>query len=105
MFGDLMGNMEEKQREMEEKLAKVVVFGKDPSGAVSVEANAKKELLNISIDFGKMDLNDKEQIEDFVLLAVNDALAKADEEAKKMSQSMVNDLLPGGLGGLSNLFG
>jgi DNA-binding YbaB/EbfC family protein len=105
MFGDLMGNMEEKQRELDVKLTSQLVFGTDPAGAVKVEANAKKEVLNISIDADKLDLSDKEQVEDYVLLAVNDALSKADEEAKKMSQSMVNDLLPGGLGGLSNLFG
>lgn len=100
-----MGNMEEKQRELELKLTGVELIGKDPSGAISVRANAKKEVINISIDPGKLDLTDKDQIEDFMLLAVNDALSKADEEAKKLSQNMVNELLPGGLGGLSNLFG
>lgn len=105
MFGDLMGNMEEKQKELENKLAATEVIGKDPTGAVVVQANARKEIINISIDPEKLDLTNKDQIEDLTLLAVNDALSKADAEAKCLSESMVNDLLPGGLGGLSNLFG
>ena len=105
MFGDLMGNMQEKQREMQEKLSSIQVTGSDPESAVTVIANGNKEIVNIEIDNSKLDLSDKEQVEDFVLLAVNDALAKATKEAEVLSQQLVNDMLPGGMGGLGNLFG
>lgn len=105
MFGDLMGDMQAKQEEMKEKLAAIEVVGKDPEGAIIATVNGNKELLNIEINAEKLDLTDAEQLEDFILLAVNNALEKAGLQAEQLSQELVKNMLPGGLGGLGNLFG
>jgi DNA-binding YbaB/EbfC family protein len=101
MFGD----MKAKQKEMTDKLARIQVIGSSPEDAVKVTANGAKEIVSIEFNWDKLDLNDKEQLEDFILLATNDALAKAGEEAEILSQQMISEMLPGGLGGLGNLFG
>ena len=61
--------------------------------------------MNIEINAEKLDLTDAEQLEDFILLAVNNALEKAGLQAEQLSQELVKNMLPGGLGGLGNLFG
>lgn len=100
MFGDLLGGMEEKQKALQEKLAQIEVEAESGDGAITVKANANKEVLNISIDQNKMSLEDVEELEDLILIAVNRALDKAGEEQEKASQSLINDILPPGFGGL-----
>lgn len=100
MFGDLLGDMESKQKEMAEKLSQIEVSAEAGDGAVTVKANANKEILNIKIDASKVSLEDIEELEDLTLIAINRALAKAGEEQEKETQNIMNDILPSGLGGL-----
>lgn len=100
MFGDIKG----KQEEMQKKLAAITVQAESGDDAVIVEANANKEILNISINAEKVDLSDKEQLEDLILIAVNRAIALAKEKEQEATQSMIQDLLPPGMGDLGNLF-
>ena len=100
MFGDLKG----KQEEMQKKLAAMTVQAESGDDAVLVEANANKEILNISINAEKVDLTDKEQLEDLILIAVNRAIELAKEKEQEATQSMIQDLLPPGMGDLGNLF-
>ena len=102
MFGDLMGNMEERQKEMKLKLAEITVDAEAGDGAIKVSANANREITNISINKDALDWNDHEQVEDLVMVAVNRALEKAAEQEAIESQKLINDMLPPGMG---NLFG
>ena len=105
MFGDLMGNMEERQKEMRKKLAEIIVEAEAGDGAVKVKANATREILNISIDKEKLDWEDQEEVEDLILVAVNRAIASAAEKEAEESQKLIQDMLPPGMGGLGDLFG
>ena len=105
MFGDLLGNMEEQQKAVQEKLANVKVEGEAGSGAVRVTADGNQKILNISINQDALDWNDKEQVEDLVLEAVNRALEVSKEKAADEAQNLVKDILPTGMGGLKDLFG
>ena len=105
MFGDMMGNMEAKQAEMQEKLAAVTLEAEAGGGAVKVTANATREITNIAIDKSKVDLTDTEELEDLLLVAVNRVIELAAEKEAEASQQMINDMLPGGLGGLAGMFG
>ena len=100
MFGDMFGNMEERQQEMREKLAQFVIEAEAGDGAVKVTANANREITNLSIDRDKLDWDDPESVEDMVLIAVNRALEKAAEKEGEESQKMLNDMLPPGLAGM-----
>ena len=105
MFGDLLGNMEEQQKAVQEKLANVKVEGEAGGGAVRVTADGNQKILNISINQDALDWNDKEQVEDLVLEAVNRALEISAAKAADEAQNLVKDILPSGMGGLKDLFG
>lgn len=102
MFDNLMGNMEEQQAAMQEKLASIIVQAQAGDGAITVKASADKQITNIAIDETKLDLSDKEELEDLLMVAVNRALELAEEKAGVETQSLLKDMLPPGLG---NLFG
>jgi len=95
-----MGNMEEKQKALQDKLAKIEVEAEAGDQSVIVKANGNKEVLNIKIDQNKISLDDVEELEDLILVAVNRALETAGAKAEVESQSMISDMLPPGLGGL-----
>ena len=105
MFGDLMGNMEERQKELKSKLAEMIVEAEAGDGAVKVTANANREIINISINKDALDWDDQEQIEDIVMVAVNRALEKAAVKEAEESQNLIKDMLPPGFGGMSDLLG
>ena len=50
MFGNMLGDMEERQKEMRQKLAEIIVEGTAQNGAVKVIANANREITDIQID-------------------------------------------------------
>ncbi len=104
MFGDLMGNMGERQKELKKKLAEITVEAESGEGAIKVTANANREIINISINKEMLDWDDQEQVEDLLMVAVNRALEKALEKEAIESENLIKDMLPPGLGGLSDLF-
>ena len=101
MFGD----MEEKQKQLQIKLAGITVEAESGDGKVKVTASANREIRNISIDPSLISEGDAEQIEDFVMVAVNRALVMASEKEATEAQNLLKDMLPPGMGGLSDLFG
>ncbi len=104
MFGNLLGDFEKKQDAMRAKL-KEMVFDYDFSdGAILITANAAREILNITINPDKVNLSDKEEVEDMVLEAVNRALEEAAIKEASEMQNSINDILPGGMSGLGDLF-
>lgn len=105
MFGDLLGNMQQQQEEMAAKLEAIVIEADAGGGAVKVKATASRKILNISIDKEKLDWDDVEMVEDLVLTAINNALEKAAIKEAAESQKLISQMMPPGLGGLSDLFG
>lgn len=105
MFGDMFGQMQEQQKEMRKQLATIEVEAESGEGAVKVVANANREIVNISINKDKLDWEDQEQVEDLVMVAVNRALEIAAEKEAAEAQKMIQNMMPPGMGGLSNLFG
>lgn len=67
--------MERVQAEMEDKTVEATSGG----GAVTVTANGKKEILSLKISPDAVDPEDVETLEDLIIVAVNDAIAKADD--------------------------
>ena len=100
MFGNLFGNFEQKQAELVEKTGAIVADA--TVGGIKVTANGNKEIVNISI-LDPSVLEDKEQLEDVLMVAVNRALAEAGEKAAEEMQKSMEEMLPPGLGGLANM--
>lgn len=53
------------------------------SSFVTVVFNGNKELLNVKLDLSEIDSDDKEMLEDMIVVAVNDAMKKIDDETEK----------------------
>lgn len=81
MFGDISGMMQklkEAQQKVEETkihLNTVLVEGHSNNGKVKVSITANREVKSILIADDL--LNDKEALEDYLIIALNDAISKA----------------------------
>ena len=84
--------MEENQKALEEKEFTATAGG----GAVEIAVNGKREVLRLHIDPEAVDPEDVETLQDLVMLAYNDAAAKADAESEAMMGRFGGGL---GLGG------
>ncbi|MBP7272602.1 MAG: YbaB/EbfC family nucleoid-associated protein [Saprospiraceae bacterium] len=96
MFGDI----EAKQKELQQKLTTITVTADAADGAVTVTANAARAIVNISIDTTKIDVSDKEQLEDLLVVAINNALEKAAIKEASESKKLLSDIMPPGLEGM-----
>jgi DNA-binding YbaB/EbfC family protein len=83
MFGDLSGMMDklkEAQAKIEETKARlntVLVDGESGNGKVKVTVTANREIR--SIDIANDLFNEKDALEDYLIIALNNALEKANE--------------------------
>ena len=81
MFGDLMGMMgklKETQKKVEEtkkRLDTVLVDAQSNDGRLKVTLTANREIKSLSIDDDLLD--DKDQLEDYLILTLNKAIDKA----------------------------
>ena len=81
-----MGNMmkqaqqlQSKMMKLQEELADKTVESSSGGGMVKVTANGRQQILSIQVEKEVVDPDDVEMLQDLVLAAVNDALAKAQE--------------------------
>ncbi len=100
MFGDLLGNLESQQKELKQQLASLTVEGAAGDGAIKVVANANREIVNISIDPAVINVDDTEELEDLLLVALNRTLQLAAEMEAEETQKLLQNMLPPGFGDL-----
>jgi hypothetical protein len=81
-----MGNMmkqaqqlQSKMMKLQEELADKTVESSSGGGMVKVTANGRQQILSIQIEKEVVDPDDVEMLQDLVMAAINDALAKAQE--------------------------
>ena len=101
----LMGSKSKIQDEMQKFQATIPTITADGTaggGMVTVKANGKMEILSCLISEEALKLNDREMLEDLVIAATNQALAKVRDilatETAKMASNM--GLPAGMLGGM-----
>lgn len=71
--------MQEEMERVQEELEDKTVEATSGGGAVSVVVSGKKEVISLKISPDAVDPDDVETLEDLVMVAVNDAIKKADE--------------------------
>lgn len=106
MFGDLMGMMgkiKETQQKVEatkKRLDSVYVDEKSTDGLLQVTLTANREIKSIEIDPSL--LEDKEQLEDYLVLTLNKAIEKASKVHETEIAAVAKDGMPNipGLDGL-----
>lgn len=95
MFGDLMGNMQQKQEAMKARLSQIIIT--ESSDGVVIEADAARNIRNISIDKALLSPENKEQIEDLIVIALNRIQEKISATEAVESQKLISDMLPPGM--------
>lgn len=71
--------LQSKMLKLQEELAEKTVETSAGGGMIKVVANGRQQVVSISIEKEVVDPDDVEMLQDLVLAAVNDALAKAQE--------------------------
>jgi hypothetical protein len=78
MFGDMMGKLKETQQKVEEtkeRLNTIVVDEESSDGLLKITLTANREVKKVTIS--DQLLEDKEQLEDYLIITLNKAIAKA----------------------------
>jgi len=88
--------MQEEMKQVQDKLADILVEAASGGGMVKVVCNCKLEIQSVSIEPQVIDTEDKEMLEDLIAAAVNQAVqqaqARAAEEMKKVTGGMLGGL-------------
>ena len=98
MFGDIMGMMgkiKETQQKMEEtkkRLDSVLVDEQSNDGLLKITITANREVKNIEVDESL--LEDKEQLEDYLVMTLNKALKKAGDVNEAELGAVAKDGMP-----------
>lgn len=85
--------MQDKMEKAQEELENATLTGTSGGGMVEVECTGLKKITSVRIKPEIVDPDDIEMLEDLVVAAVNDAIAKAEELDKSLKGDM-----PAGLG-------
>lgn len=96
MFGDMMSklnDMKQKVEETKKRLGTISVEGKSANGAIKVIVNANREVKDIIIN-QEIFHSDREEVQDLLVLAVNDALSKAKNVEEAEMQGAAKGILP-----------
>lgn len=107
MFGDLMGMMgklKETQAKVEatkQRLNTVLIDENSSDNLLKVTLTANRELKNISIDDSL--LEDKEQLEDYLILTLNKAIKKASDVNEAELGAVAKEGMPN-IPGMDNMF-
>ncbi|HEV3151936.1 MAG TPA: YbaB/EbfC family nucleoid-associated protein [Acidobacteriaceae bacterium] len=97
----MLGQAQEMQQQMEQRLASTVVEATSGGGAVTVKMNGKKQVLSLKIDPTAVaglgsNTADVEMLEDLIVAALNEAGRRADESLQSGLSGMLGGLnLPG----------
>lgn len=98
MFGDMMnmmGKLKETQQKIEETkkhLDTVIINEKSADALLEVSITANKEIKSISISNDL--LNDKEQLEDYLILHLNKAIQKASQISETQLGNVAKEGMP-----------
>ena len=107
MFGDLMGMMgklKETQAKVEatkQRLNSVLIDENSSDNLLKVTLTANRELKNISIDESL--LEDKEQLEDYLIMVLNKAIKKASDINEAELGAVAKEGMPN-IPGMDNMF-
>ncbi len=97
---DKLFQAQQKAQEIKARLDNISVMGEAEGDRVRVIATANKEIKEVTISEELYAENDKEQLEELLIVALNKALVQADQVSQAEMQAATQDMF----GGLGNLF-
>jgi len=93
---NLMQQMQKRLMKMQEELAEETVEATAGGGVVKAVVTGQQRLVSVEIDPGAVDPEDVEMLQDVIVVAVNDALTKAQEMAAERLSSLTGGMkIPG----------
>jgi hypothetical protein len=102
-MGKMMQQIQKMQKEIEdlqEELAEQTVEATVGGGVVTVVANGKQEIVDISISEEVVDPDDVEMLQDLIVAATNEAMRKAQDMVSEEMAKITGGLNIPGLPGL-----
>lgn len=97
MFGDMMGKLQGMKQEMEatkKRLDTITVVGEAPGGKIKITVTGNRKVVDVMLAEDLLQ-EDKEQLEDFMVMAMNNALEKAEKVNESEMQGVAKGMLPG----------
>jgi len=104
MFGDMMGKLKETQQKVEatkKRLDTVTLEEKSNDNLLSVTLTANRQIKKISIDDSL--LEDKEQLEDYLIITLNKAIQNATNVNEAELAAVAKEGMPN-IPGMDSLF-
>lgn len=107
MFGDMMGMMgklketQQKVEETKKRLDTVTLEETSPEGLIQVTITANRQVKEIKI--AESLLTDKDQLEDYMILAINKAIEKATQVNETELAAVAKEGMPN-IPGMNGLF-
>jgi DNA-binding YbaB/EbfC family protein len=96
MFGDLFGKLQEAQEKMKDskgRLALITVAGE--AGGVKVTVTGNREVKSVDIEERLLEKDNKEELEDLVITAMNRALKNAEEAWEAEMKGVAGGMMGG----------
>lgn len=106
-MGNLMNLAQKLQGDvakMQETLARMTCEASAGGGMVTATVNGQYELVKLEIEKEVVDPDDREMLQDLVVAAVNQAMAKMRETAQEEMSKLTGGLNIPGMPNLTNLF-
>lgn len=98
MFGmnqkEMLEKMQQSLEESKARLANIKVMGEAGGGLVRIELDGNRKLTNLEINANLADI-EKEDLEDFLAVALEKALTQANEVNDTEMASSARNILPG----------
>jgi|LakMenE18May11ns_1017448.scaffolds.fasta_scaffold9278106_1 DNA-binding YbaB/EbfC family protein len=98
---DKLGAAKEMAETVKAKLETITVMGEAGSGKVRVSANGNRKIQGVQISDELLNPEHKEELEDLLTVAINRAMATAENVSESEMRAMMSSMMPG----LGNLFG
>jgi len=92
----ILKQVQQFQEQLQQQLNELEVHGSAGGGMVTVKMNGQKQLTEVHIEQGIFASRDLEMLQDLILVAVNDATRKVDEQLASQMGSLTGGLnIPG----------
>jgi DNA-binding YbaB/EbfC family protein len=91
---DMFKDMEQKQMELQKKLAAIVIEHKSDDGFLQIRIDANKQIKDVSIDESFLKEASHEMLEDMLVVTLNEAIRMAESRAMEEMQNQFGDFLP-----------
>ena len=91
---EMFRDMEQKQRELQEKLADIIIEHSSDEKDIVVKINANKEIKDIIVSPDLLNAGHAEMLQDMLVVTLNEAIRIAESKAMEEMQNQLGDILP-----------